>query len=64
MVIWTNADELYALPWEAMTLMLNGPPLADVAKLTVLYHEPGINTPLALEGPPRAALGLMEDVWE
>ncbi|MBK9368080.1 MAG: hypothetical protein IPN01_17485 [Deltaproteobacteria bacterium] len=56
LVIQTNADELYALPWEAMPLGLNGPPLAEVPNLTVLYHEPGVSAPLAPVDPPRAAL--------
>lgn len=55
-MIRTNADELYALPWEAMPLGLNGPPLTEVPKLMMLYHEPGVSTLLAPNGPPRAAL--------
>lgn len=56
LVIRTNADKQHALPWEAMPLGLIGPPLAEVPKLTVLYHEPGVKSPLAPDGQPRAAL--------
>ncbi|MCK6518909.1 CHAT domain-containing protein, partial [Myxococcota bacterium] len=56
LVIRSHADELYALPWEAMPFGPNDAPLAEVENLTVLYHEPSVLTPLAPVEPPRAAL--------
>ncbi|MBK6580372.1 MAG: hypothetical protein IPG17_30265, partial [Sandaracinaceae bacterium] len=56
LLIQVNADELHSLPWEAMPLGGDGPPLAEARGLTILHHQPGVRAPPSPRGPSKAIL--------